>query len=267
MTAERWSQAVRRQVGLGRLLPLGGPRDGAWIAEAAAGSALRRAAEGVRGVRTGAIRIALADPEETYEPAVPPPPSALPPGPLRVSADFAVAADPTASEAEPLPTTAARLRSVLATAAAERLGLQVTEVDLRVTDLLDGEPAVGLSPEPPPPAKPDPVLGRDESAVAAAARSVPGVSRLTGIFGGPGRAVHIEEQRGGTALPRRHVRVELAVATDRRAVDVARAVRGGVTEALPDHPSVAVLVTAVDSPGMSGGLSTGASGGRPGGGV
>ncbi|MGC3004257.1 nucleopolyhedrovirus P10 family protein, partial [Streptomyces sp. G35A] len=35
-TADRWTRAVREQVGLGRLLPLGGPRDGAWIAERAA---------------------------------------------------------------------------------------------------------------------------------------------------------------------------------------------------------------------------------------
>ncbi|MYT04947.1 nucleopolyhedrovirus P10 family protein, partial [Streptomyces sp. SID5470] len=35
MTAEQWARTVRRQLGLGRLLPLGGPRDGAWISEEA----------------------------------------------------------------------------------------------------------------------------------------------------------------------------------------------------------------------------------------
>jgi hypothetical protein len=241
MTAER----VRRQTGLGRLLPLGGPRDGAWIAERAASSALRRAVEEARGVQLGALRITLADPEETYEPAVPPPPSALPPGPLRISTEFAASVDPIAPDAEPLPTTAARLRAALATAATEGLGLTVTEVDLRVTGLLDGEPAVVRTPEPSPPVGSEPTPGTDESAVAAAARAVPGVTRLTGALGGLGRAVHIEERHGDVALPRRHVRVEVAVAADRRAVDVARAVREGVTAALPGHPSVAVLVTAV----------------------
>ncbi len=244
MTTERWTQAVRRQTELGRVLPLGDARDGAWILERAAGSALRRTAEGLRGIRLGTLRIALADPEETYEPTVPPPPGALPPGPLRISAEFAASADPTAPGAEPLPATAGRLRAVLATAA-EHLGLAVTEVDLRVTDLLDGEPAVVRAPEPLPPGDAEPALGPDEAAVAEAVRSVPGVVCLAGALGGPVRAVHIEERRKDTALPRRHVRVELAVAADRRAVDVARAVRGAVTEALLDHPSVTVLVTAV----------------------
>ncbi|MGV9574766.1 hypothetical protein ACWDRX_37960, partial [Streptomyces nigra] len=34
-TADRLQRAVRRQTGLGRLLPLGGARDGAWIFEKA----------------------------------------------------------------------------------------------------------------------------------------------------------------------------------------------------------------------------------------
>ena len=45
--------------------------------------------------------------------------------------------------------------------------------------------------------------------------------------------------------PRRHVRVEVAVDADHRALDVARAVREPVGKALPDHPTVAVLVTTV----------------------
>jgi hypothetical protein len=69
-----WTSAVRHQLGLGRLLPLGGPRDGAWIAEGAAGTVLRRAVDGVAGVRLGALRIAAVDPAGGYEPAVPPPP-------------------------------------------------------------------------------------------------------------------------------------------------------------------------------------------------
>jgi hypothetical protein len=237
-TADRWTQAVRQQLGLGRLLPLGGARDGAWIVERTAEAVLRRAAEDMRGVRLGALRIALTDPEDTYEAAVPPPPSALPPGPLRVTADFAA----TATEA--LPVTADRLRATLATAATERLGLTVTEVDLRVTALLDedAEPAPVRQPEPARAAEPG---SPDEEHVAAAALAVPGVTQLTGALGGLGRAVHIEEQQDEAALPHRHVRVEIAVRADRRAVEVAREVRERVGQALADRPTVAVLVTAV----------------------
>ncbi|MET9015370.1 nucleopolyhedrovirus P10 family protein [Streptomyces olivaceoviridis] len=247
MTVDRWTQLVRHQVGLGRLLPLGGPRDGAWITEEAAGAVLRRAAaDGAPGVRLGALRIALADPRDVPEPVVPAPPSALPPGPLRVTADFA------ATAVEPLPTAASRLRLVLAGAATERLGLAVTEIDLRATDLLEPEvpepdmpkPAAPVTGAPPPSPAREPV-GTDGTVVTEAALAVPGVLRLTGSLGGPGRAVHIEEHAGAVALPRRHIRVELATDATHRAVDVARQVRAAVRDALPDHPTVAVLVTAV----------------------
>ncbi|WP_037668305.1 hypothetical protein [Streptomyces griseus] len=244
MTADGWTQAVRQQLGLGRLLPLGGPRDGAWIAEGAAGAVLRRDVREVSGVRLGPLRIAPADPEGVHEPAVPPPPSALSPGPLRVTADFAAA-----TPSEPLPTVASRLRAALATAA-ERLGLAVTEIDLRVTALLDElpEPETGAPPEPPEAAPEAPAAPRgDEARIAAAALAVPGVSRLTGILGGLGRAVHVEERADGTAaLPRRHARLEIAVRAEHRALDVALAVRTAVSEALSDHPTVTVLVTTVD---------------------
>ncbi|MEW2625843.1 nucleopolyhedrovirus P10 family protein [Streptomyces sp. NPDC048106] len=231
-----WTQVVRHQVGLGRLLPLGGPGDGAWITEDAAAAVLRRAAaDGVPGVRLGALRIALADPPRAAEPAVPAPPSALPPGALRVTADFA------AAPAEPLPATADRLRETLATAAADRLGLAVTEVDLRVTDLLEPDgPAGEVRPPRPPSARE--ATAPAEARVAAAALSVPGVVRLTG----PGRAVRVEERTDGTAaLAHRHVRVDLATDAAHRAADVARRVRAAVRDALEDRPTVAVLVTAV----------------------
>ncbi|MEU0672364.1 nucleopolyhedrovirus P10 family protein [Streptomyces sp. NPDC006172] len=240
MTAERWTRAVREQLGLGRLLPLGGPRDGVWIAEGAADTALRRAVREVRGVRLGGLRIALADPSGVYEPVVPPPPSGLPPGPLRVTADFA------ATASEPLPAAASRLREALA-AAAEGVGLVVSEVDLRVTALLEaGEEGVDGEREPdsgPPSATaPDqPAREGDELRVSVAALAVPGVAGLTAALG---RSVHFEErQLTDLALPRRHVRVELAVSAAHRALDVARRVREAVTWALPDHPTVTVLVT------------------------
>jgi len=235
MTTERWVEVVRHQVGLGRLLPLGGPRDGAWISEEAAEAVLRRAAEELRGVRLDALRIALADPQDAHDPAVPPPPSALPPGPLRLTAGFA------ATAAEPLPATAAVLRTTLAAAATELLGLVVAEVDLRATALLDEEPEPVSARPPEPPRAAEPGSG-DEGRAAAAALSVPGVAHLTR---GLGRAVHLEERQEEGALPHRHARVELAVGAGHRAVDVARAVRAAVVESLTDHPTVAVLVTAV----------------------
>ena len=264
MTADAWTRAVRHQLRLGRLLPLGDRRDGAWIAERAAEGVLRAAADQVRGVRLGALRIALADPEDAHEPAVPPPPGALPPGPLRIMADFAAVAT------EPLPEAASRLRTALATAAVERLGLVVDGVDLQVTVLLDHMDDVDDidviddvdrvdDADRDPAADIDHVDdidrvdhvdrvdgGDSDSLVAATALAVPGVARLTGALGGLGRAVHLEEVAGEGALPRLHARVELAVRADRRALDVAREVRAGVGEALPGHPTVAVLVTKVD---------------------
>jgi hypothetical protein len=256
-TADWWTRAVRDQLGLGRILPLGDARDGAWIAEAAARAVLWAAADEVTGVRLTALRIALADPGHTYDPAVPAPPSALPPGPLRLTAEFAAWA------AVPLPESAARVRTALLEASARRLGLRVADVDLRVTDLLDEErePAVVRPPEPP--EAREATAGGDEARVAGVVLSVPGVARLTGTLGGAGRAVHLEERvhaeerpdadagaarsagAAAHALPRRHVRLEVALRADHRAVDVAREVRARVGEALPDHPSVAVLVTSV----------------------
>lgn len=233
---ERWAQAVRHQLGLGRLLPLGGARDGAWITEGAAGVVLRRAARGVPGVRLGTLRLGLAEPEDAEEPAVPLPPSALPPGPIRLTADFA------ATAAVPLPDTVSRLRPVLATAATEGIGLAVTEVDLRVTGLLDDAEPPAPAAEAVPSATARDTADTDEARVAAAALSVPGVTRL----GGLGRAVRIEEQQDGAALAHRHVRVEVAVDDAHRALDVARQVRTAVGNALHDHPTVAVLITTVD---------------------
>ncbi|MGW2619735.1 nucleopolyhedrovirus P10 family protein [Streptomyces sp. NPDC001500] len=237
MTADGWTSAVRHQLGLGRLLPLGGPRDGAWITEAAAGAVLRRAVGHMEGVRLGALRLAAADPATAEEPVVPPPPGALPPGPVRVAADIAVYAS------EPLPATASRLRAALAAAATERLGLVVSEVDLRVTALLDEErepEAVRPGPEPPPVQA---AQHGDEARASDAALSVPGVTRLTDVVG---RAVRLEEREHAAALPHRHARVEIAVSARHRALDVARQVRAAVSEALRDHPTVTVLVTAVE---------------------
>lgn len=244
MTGNGWTEAVRRQLGLGRVLPLGGPGDGSWMTEACADGVLRHAAEQVNGVRLGALRVALADPSAAYAPSVPPPPSALPPGPLRITADFS------AEPSEPLPAAAARLRAALFTAAGERLGLAVDEVDLSVTTLLDAGQApvdVPTDAETPPDGTQAAPGSGDEARAASAAIEVPGVRRLTGALGGFGRAVHLDDvPAADTALPRRHARVELATDREHRALDVALAVRAAVGTALPDHPSVAVLITAVE---------------------
>jgi hypothetical protein len=236
MTADRWTQAVRHQLGLGRLLPLGEARDGAWITERAVEAVLRRAARETPGVRLDALRIAPADAADTREPAVPAPPSALPPGPLRVTAQFA------ATAAQPLPATAALLREALASAATRQVGLAVTEVDLKVTGLLEEDAAAAAEAAPAELPRAERVADGDEGRVAAAALQVPGVLRLTGALGHP---VHIEEVPAEAALTHRHVRLEVAVSAGHRAGDVARAVRAAVGAALPDHPTVAVVVSAL----------------------
>ncbi|MGW2178767.1 hypothetical protein ACWCXX_11910 [Streptomyces sp. NPDC001732] len=220
--ADGWTATVRQRLGLGRLLPLGGPPDGAWIAERAAVAVLRVAVAGQEpGAVLGRLRIAVADPDSAPAPEVEPPPSALPPGPLRIEATVS------AVSGRPLPAVADALRSALLTAAGNRLGLVVAEVDIRVTELLDTPPEQA----PPVPAE---VRGAQAEGVAGrAAAEVPGVATLTRALGHP---VHTGPGR---------VRVELATDPAHRALDVARAVRGAVADAVEGRPSVAVLVTAV----------------------
>ncbi|MFE2498121.1 hypothetical protein ACFXKX_11315 [Streptomyces scopuliridis] len=234
-----WTAAVRQRLGLGRLLPLGGARDGAWLAERAATDELRRAAAEVAGAVLGRLRLSPADPDGAGLPAVPPPPSALPPGPLRIEGEFA------AGPAEPLPVVAERLRGVLFACATEWLGLRVEEVDLRVTALLgpSGEAPEGPSAGTEAPAGPD---GARLAGVRAAApegepellaAAVPGVAYPTRTLG------------GAVVTTPGHVRVELATAAGHRPLEVARAVRARLAAELPGAPSVAVLVTAVGRDG------------------
>jgi hypothetical protein len=216
------ADAVRRRLGLGRLLPLGGAADGAWLAERAAEAVLRRAAAEVPGVAPGRLRLALVDPGGAAAPAVPAPPSALPPGPLRIEADFAAVAR------DPLPVTAAALRTALFTAAVGLLDLEVAEVDLRVTELLDAAPET-LAPAPPTEVR----AAAPMDPAGTAASRVPGVAHLTATLG---TAVHLAPD---------HVRVEVATASGHRPLDVVRAVREAVTTALADGRPVAVLVSSV----------------------
>ncbi|WP_028814282.1 hypothetical protein [Streptomyces flavidovirens] len=251
MAPDGLTRAVRRRLGLGRLLPLGEASDGAWLAEKAADSVLRQAAAEVAGlgvgVSLGRLRIGLADPDTAAEPAVPPPPGALPPGPLRIEADFTATA-----VGEPLPHRAERLRIALREAASARLGLAVTAVDLRVTHLVEaaqelvattgpdegngGEYDDSSDSSPPQPVERQ--EGPEESGpvdrAAAAAAAVPGVARLTRTLGAP-----VQHTDG-------HLRVELATAAGHRALAVAVAVRRAVAASQDDRPTVAVLVTRVE---------------------
>ncbi|WP_208765331.1 hypothetical protein [Streptomyces albidochromogenes] len=251
MAPDGLTRGVRRRLGLGRLLPLGEASDGAWLAEKAAGPVLREAVAGITGVSVGALRIGLADPDAAAEPAVPPPPGALPPGPLRVVADLTATAG-----GEPLPHRAERLRIALREAASARLGLVVTAVDLRVTDLVEAgeEPVTAAPPDggtgdasedggsgggqdeasDAGPERPEDDGGGDRAAAEAAAAAVPGVARLTGVLGAP---VHLADG---------HVRVELATAAGHRALAVAVAVRKAVAASQGGRTTVAVLVTAVE---------------------
>lgn len=283
--ADGWTAAVRQRLGLGRLLPLGGATDGIWIAETAAASVLRAEAA-VPGAVLGTLRIGLSrgaadmrdmttstSPPSSSPPAGPgpvPPPGALPPGPLRIEAEFRAVAD------RPLPGTAATLRAALVAAATARLGLEVAEVDLRVTALLedgssagDGRPGEGtaadgrrasdgggasdggdapdqvMTPFGPASSAPAATAPQADGPVAEAAAGVPGVASLTRTLGSP---VH-------TATD--HVRVEVATAGDHRVLDVARAVRTAVSTAMADRLPVSVLVTDVVEPSVEGGTRSG----------
>ncbi|WP_282697941.1 hypothetical protein [Streptomyces sp. CC208A] len=218
-----WTAVVRDRLAPGRLLPLGTAADGAWLAERAAREVLGRAAAVVRDVVPGLLRIGAAAEASAAAPErpFPVPPGGLPAGPLRIEAEFAVVAG------RPLPQVAEEVRALLL-AAAEELGLAVTEADLRVTDLLDEAP----EPEetPPPPGRTSPAV---DDPVALAVLRVPGVAAVTDALGPP---VH----RTADA-----VRVECAVTADRPVMEVARAARTAAAAAAPEDAAVTVLITEV----------------------
>ncbi|MEO3977042.1 hypothetical protein [Streptomyces sp. CAU 1734] len=221
------ADAVRRWLGPGRLLPLGGAADGIWLTERAAAAALGETAAGIPGVRPGRVRLGPAGgPERSAVPVPPIPPGGLPPGVLRIEADFAAGAG------EPLPVLAAALREALLAAASAGLGLEVREADLRVTALLDpSEEAAPESAAPPPGPRP----AEAEGPAGSAAASVEGVAHLTAVLG---PAVHTAPD---------HVRVEAAIARGHHPLTVARAVRVAVSAALGTGLPVTVLVTAVNA--------------------
>ncbi|REK86940.1 hypothetical protein DY245_29495 [Streptomyces inhibens] len=254
MTVEAWTQAVRLQLELGRLLPLGEPDDGAWITEQAAVRVLGRAAAEVPGVGLETLRVGAIPLASSSEPAVPPPVSALPPGPLRIEATLSAAMQQSLSH------TAEQLRSALLSAAVERLGLAAVAADLHITDLLQSPEAAARSQTPemalrltreaaaarsPHPA-PGPVPAREPSGeLADVIMAVPGVARLTPVLG----TRPVKMQRHDDP-PGRHIEVQLAVAPGHHPLKVARAVRAAVAGAAADDApgpvTAAVLITEVE---------------------
>ncbi|HEY9367767.1 MAG TPA: hypothetical protein VIU94_04830, partial [Streptomyces sp.] len=146
-------------------------------------------------------------------------PGGLPPGRLRIRAEFAAAAQ------RPLPELAEEVRTALFAASEQRLGLRIAEVDLRVTSLLDEPPD---SPAPTaPPGRPRSGASVPDDPLAAAAASVEGVSAVTSVHG---------------------ARIELATARPHRPLDVARAVRAALAGAGPGEATagdVTIVVTAI----------------------
>jgi hypothetical protein len=244
---DRLARTVRQQVALGRLLPLGGAGDPAWIAESAAVRLLRGAAAGVAGVRVGRVAVAPAD-EEAAAPGAAPagaPLGALPHLPLRVDAAFEAAAG------EPVQVAAERLREALWVAARDAVGLDVAVVDLRVTGLIeDGDgPGAEPGPEAAEPAEPaeaseaseevGPGIVRTEAeAAAAAVRAVPGVARLSGRLVGLGPGVRVVAGPGGATA----VQVQIEVAPGHVPLRVARDAAGAARSAT-NAATAAVVVT------------------------
>lgn len=247
MASDRLARAVRRQVSLGRLVPLGAPEDGAWLAERAAGPVLRRtAAAAVPDVRVDGVRLAPADADAAAAavPVVPPPASAVPAGPLRIEAACAAGVE------RPLPECVREVRAALAWAARDRLGLDVTAVDVHVAALLleveeeEKEEEEAQVPET--------ARVRGGGAVAGAVLAVPGVLGLSDamrITDSPAGSASSDTPDAKAQPAGRLVRLQLVVAGDHRTLDVVRKARAVAAKAAADGApgpvTVAALVTDV----------------------
>ncbi|WP_019545533.1 hypothetical protein [Streptomyces sulphureus] len=262
MPVDTLAEAVRQRLSLGRLLPLGDPADAAWIAESAAVAVLLRAVEDVRGVRTEELRLSQ-DPDDAGEPVVEPPPSALPPGPLRLTATLS------ASGAEPFPAAAERLRTALLAAADERLGLRVHAADLEVVGMLEAEEDAGgerNAPDGPTSARTAEVHDSGASsdsgdgggrqglaaAVTAAVRAVPGVADTSSRLGSTLRRLGLRDEEvavePGPDGQEAHLLVQLATRPGHGPLDTARAARRAALDAAAAQgasATAAVLVTDV----------------------
>ncbi|MFJ9244572.1 Asp23/Gls24 family envelope stress response protein [Streptomyces sp. NPDC101776] len=115
----RIMDVVRLELRPGRPLPLGEPAEDLWIMEAVAARALRAAAETVPGVRAGSCRLFDAGEDGDGDG-----------GTVEVRLDIHAPDD------APLPELAALVRERVWEAADRELGMGVTGVDIRVTDLV-----------------------------------------------------------------------------------------------------------------------------------
>ncbi|RPE39923.1 hypothetical protein EDD90_2949 [Streptomyces sp. Ag109_O5-1] len=116
--ADRVMNAVRTEVGLGRLLPLADPDRDLRITESAAAKALRQAADGVPGARAATCRLTSAG-EGTD---------------IRVTMTLVAMLD------RPLPERVHQVRRAILHSAGQDLGLAVTAVDISVVDVLEPWP-------------------------------------------------------------------------------------------------------------------------------
>ncbi|WOX11205.1 Asp23/Gls24 family envelope stress response protein [Streptomyces sp. N50] len=114
----RIMDVVRLELRPGRPLPLGEPVEDLWIMEAVVARALRAAAESVPGVRAGSCRLREGGDGDGDG------------GTVEVRLEIHAPAD------APLPELAARVRERVWEAADRELGMDITAVDIRVTDLV-----------------------------------------------------------------------------------------------------------------------------------
>ncbi|MGH4033593.1 Asp23/Gls24 family envelope stress response protein [Actinomycetota bacterium Odt1-20B] len=123
--AHRVMDLVRLELRPGRTLPLGGPDEDLWVAEAAAARTFRAAAQALPGVHAGSCRITpLSD-------------TGSPQDSVRVRLEVA------ASWSWPVPELAHAVRRCVQEAADNVVGMDVAQVDVFVVDILDGEAEEG----------------------------------------------------------------------------------------------------------------------------
>ncbi|QEU97198.1 hypothetical protein CP970_08465 [Streptomyces kanamyceticus] len=134
--AGRIMDVVRLELRPGRTLPLGDEDEDAWIVEAAAARTIRAAVETLPGVRAGSCRIDIAPlGADRGRPAPVVPSGRLPRGPVRVRVEIQVALSWN------LRDVADRARHRVLAAADTDLGMRVTEIDVRIADIIDDDGA------------------------------------------------------------------------------------------------------------------------------
>ncbi|WP_432020158.1 hypothetical protein [Streptomyces sp. 1222.5] len=124
--ARRVMSAVEAEARPGRMLPLADPNLDLRIAESAAARVLRQAAADVPGVQAVACRLTPADDDDGTKR-------------VAVTPTLAIGLD------RPLPGRIDEVRRSVLLAAEHTIGLQVTAVDINVTDLLDPAPSPAVT--------------------------------------------------------------------------------------------------------------------------